>query len=83
MHGQDHQTTTLFGGECIPQGYKGRRSDPEISRKANRRVAVIVCALLVGFTTAATAITMHRHTGAVDPISLPGNLTASLEPALY
>jgi hypothetical protein len=25
----------------------------------------------------------HRHTGTVDPISLPGNLTASLEPALY
>jgi hypothetical protein len=83
MRSQDHQTITLFGGECIPQGCKGRRSDPEISSKTNRRAAAIVCALLVGFTTAATAITMHRHTGAVDPISLPGNLTASLEPALY
>jgi hypothetical protein len=84
----DPQVIALFGGECIPHGYRGRRSGSEISSKTSRRIALAFGALLIGFATAATAITAHRHTTSEPKISAGANLmvvpaSSGFEAAIY
>jgi hypothetical protein len=50
---------TLFGGESVAQGCRGRRSDVPINKNTSRWIAVIVGGLMLGFAGAATAI--HRY----------------------
>ena len=87
---QDQQVIALFGGECITPSCRGRRSAPQFSKQTSRHVAVVVSALLIGFATAATAITVKRHRIATDEISqsIPANLmvapgSAGHEAAVY
>ena len=56
---------TLFGGECVAQGYRGRRSDLPINKNTSRWIAVIVGGLMLGFAGAATAI--HRYPPPTSP----------------
>ena len=87
---QDQQVIGLFGGECITPNCRGRRSAPQFSKQTSRRVAVVVGALLIGFATAATAITVKRHQIATDEFSqsIPANMmiapgSAGFEAAIY
>jgi hypothetical protein len=87
---QNQQVIALFGGECITPSFRGRRSAPQFSKQTSRRVAVVVGALLIGFATAATAISVTRHRIATDEISqsMPANLMvapglAGYEAAIY
>jgi hypothetical protein len=75
MHAiHDPQVVALFGGECIPHSYRGRRSGSQIRSKTSRRIAVAFGALLIGFATAATAISIHRHVAPEPRISAGANL---------
>jgi hypothetical protein len=85
MRAIHERQATLFGGECITPGYRGRRSGSQISKQASRRMAVAFGALLIGFASAATAITV-RHTGVVERhvsaganLNLPAASTAVAE----
>ena len=87
---QDRQVIALFGGECVSPNYRGRRSAPQLSKQTSRRVAVVFGALLIGFATAATAITIKRHSTATDGFtpSMPANLmiapgAGGFEEAIY
>jgi hypothetical protein len=87
---QNQQGIALFGGECISPSYRGRRSAPQFSKQTNRRVAIVVGALLIGFATAATAITVRTLRVAPDDFShsLPANLmvapgSVGFEAAVY
>jgi hypothetical protein len=87
---QNEQVVTLFGGDYVTQGFRGRRSAPQLSPQASRRLAVVVGALLLGFATAATAVTVRRHQVATDGFSqsTPANLmvapgSSGFEAALY
>ena len=55
---REHEIT-LFGGECVAHGCRGRRSDPPMNKKASRWIAAIVAGLTIVFAGAATAI--HRY----------------------
>ena len=87
---QDQQIISLFGGECIAPSFRGRRSAPQVSKQTSRRVAVVVGALLIGFATAATAITVTRQQKATNAFSesMPANLmvaprSVGYEAAIY
>jgi hypothetical protein len=73
---QDKQVISLFGGECIAPGFRGRRSAPQFRQQTSRHLAVVVGALLIGFATAATAITVRTHRIAADDFShsVPANM---------
>ena len=57
MRATREREVTLFGGECVAQGCRGRRS--EVPRNTSRWIAIIVVGLMFGFVGAATAI--HRY----------------------
>jgi hypothetical protein len=85
---RDHdRKVILFGGEAVHGGYRGRTSRP-INAQPGRWVIGAFLALLLGFSSAATAITL-RHKAAVaqtDQLhySLPGNFRGyGIEEALY
>ena len=59
MNTTREREVTLFGGECVAQGCRGRRSDLPINKNTSRWIAVIVGGLMLGFAGAATAI--HRY----------------------
>lgn len=89
MHATHERDITLFGGECVAPGYRGRRHPPQIAKATRRRIAIAVAAALIGFATAATAISVRHsdHTG--RSISAGYNLTSGVpgsvgfEAALY
>jgi hypothetical protein len=60
---REHEIT-LFDGECVANGCRGRRSDLHMNKKASRWIAAIITGLMIGFAGAATAI--HRY-----PINAP------------
>ena len=60
---REHEIT-LFGGECVAHGCRGRRSDLPMSKKASRWIAALVAGLMVGCAGAATAI--HRYPAAAS-----------------
>ena len=66
---------TLFGGECVAPGYRGRRSGSEISKQTGRRMAIVFGVLLIGFASAATAITLRHSVVADRNISAGANLS--------
>jgi hypothetical protein len=85
---RDHQVIALFGGEAIAPGYRGRRSGARMDSKASRRIAIGFAALVISFTTAATAITARRQVAAEPHISAGANLIAGpglagFESAIY
>jgi len=85
---QDQQMITLISGERIAPGYRGRRHSPQITNKAGRRIAVVFAAALLGFATAAAAISF-RNSNDVERWSAGVNLrgsvsgSAGFEAALY
>jgi hypothetical protein len=90
MRDQDHEIVNLFGGAYVPEGYRGRTSDP-VSTNPRRWALAAFCAVLF-FTTAATAITLRhnsaRSQSAFVNHSLPGNFVTrpfanGFEDALY
>ena len=56
----DKQIVTQFDGEPIAPGYRGRRS-MHVSNKLSGRIAIAFAAAVIGCTTAATAVTVKRH----------------------
>lgn len=85
---QDQQVTTLFSGERIAPGYRGRRNSPQIDNKVGRRIALAFAAALLGFATAAAAISV-RQSNDIERYTAGANMTggvagsASFEAALY
>ena len=84
----DQRVITLFGGERIAPSYRGRRNSPQITNGVSRRIAIAFTAALIGFATAATAITV-RHSNqserfisaGANPGGVPG--AVGFEAALY
>ena len=81
------ETTSLFGGERIAPGCRGRCSS-NIGRKTSRSVALGFAALLISFASAATAITARRHVAPESRISGGANFwvapaLAGYEAAIY
>jgi hypothetical protein len=66
---------TLFGGECVAPGYRGRRSGTQISKQTGRRTAIVFGALLFGFASAATAITIRHSAKTELNVSAGANLS--------
>ena len=74
MRATHEREITLFGGECVASRYRGRRSGSQIGKQTGRRMAIVFGALLIGFASAATAITV-RHAGVTERnISAGANL---------
>jgi hypothetical protein len=88
MRAIQDQQVTLFDGERIAPGYRGRRSSPQIATKVRTRIAIAFAVALIGFATAATAITV-RHSNdternisaGANPGIVPGGV--GFEAALY
>ena len=91
MADHDQNVTTLFGGEHIPEGYRGRTTNRMIRARPSRWVIANFLAVLFGFSTAATAITFRLKSVAAQTDfhrSLPANfgprsLGHGIEEALY
>ena len=86
---QEQQVIALFSGERIVTGCRGRRDSPQITNRASCRVAMAFATALVGFATAATAITVRNSTQPERSLSAGANLTGGIagsvgfEAALY
>jgi hypothetical protein len=86
---QDEQVTALFNGERIAPGCRGRRDSPQITNKVGCRIAIAFAVVLVGFATAATAISLRNSKPAEHSINAGANLaggvagSGGVEPALY
>jgi hypothetical protein len=85
---QDQQVITLFDGERIAPGYRGRRSNLQIATRVRTRIAIALAAALIGFATAATAITVRQSnqserfiSAGANPGGVPGMV--GFEAALY
>jgi len=84
----DQNVISLFGGEHIHEGYRGRTNQ---TIRPSRWVIVTFLAVLLGFSTAATAITLRLKSVAAQTdvqSSLPANygprlLGYGFEDALY
>ena len=83
---------TSFDGECVSGGCRGRLSHPATPKPRTHWSAVLVGILLLGITTAATAVTVKHMSRAQDPglagPSLPANFIkvpslGGFEEALY
>jgi hypothetical protein len=82
----DQRVITLFGGERIAPGYRGRCNSPQIAIKL---IALALGVAFIGLATAATAIAV-RHTNDTErSIRAGGNLAGGVsgsvgfEAALY
>ena len=90
MVDQDQKVISLFGGEPIHAGYRGR-TKKTIRARPSRWVIATFLAVLFGFSTAATAITFRLKSAAAQTdvhSSLPANFGPRLlgygfEEALY
>ena len=58
----DQQVIALFSGERIAPGCRGRRNNLQIATRVGSRIAIAFAAALIGFATAATAITVRYST---------------------
>jgi hypothetical protein len=72
----DQPVTTLFGGERIAFGCRGRRSGSHLNKRMGRRLAVVFGALLIGCASAATAYTVRQSTMPERNIAAGANFTA-------
>ena len=87
---QTHQVA-LFDGSFVPKSYRGRCSQPEAKKSVTRWTAVSLGVLLLGVTTAATAVTVRRNLQPETSLvrhSLSANMmrtsyTGGVEVALY
>jgi hypothetical protein len=85
----DQQVIALFGGDRIAPGFRGRRHSPQVSNKAGYRIGVCLAVALIGFTTAAAAISIRNPAPTERSASAGANLTggvagsAGFEAALY
>jgi hypothetical protein len=57
----DDWNPELFGDQYVADTPKGRRSARPVSKQTGRPVAIVVGILLIGLASAATALTVHRH----------------------
>jgi hypothetical protein len=89
MRANEDQQVTLFDGERIAPGHRGRRSNLRIATWVFRtRMAIAFAVALIGFATAAAAITV-RHSNqserfisaGANPGGVPG--AVGFEAALY
>jgi len=86
---QDQQVTALFDGERVAPGYRGRRSNLRIATWVFRtRIAIAFAVALIGFATAAAAITVRHSSQSERSISAganPGGVPGAVgfETALY
>jgi hypothetical protein len=78
MRAIHEREVTLLGGECVTPGYRGRRSGSHIDRQTSLGTAIVFGVLLVGFASAATAITV-RPTN-VDELNFSAG--ANLDPTM-
>jgi hypothetical protein len=78
MHATHEREVTLFGGESVSPGYRGRRSGSQISKRTSRRTAIVFGALLIGFASAATAITVRHSSVTERSVSAGVNLNPSV-----
>jgi hypothetical protein len=78
MRATHERQITLFGGECVAPGYRGRRSGSQIGRRTSRRTATVFAALLIGFASAAAAITVRNGGMTEHNISAGANLNPSM-----
>jgi hypothetical protein len=82
----DQQVITLFDGERIAPGYRGRRNSPQIAIKL---IAIAFAAAFIGIATAATAIAVRNANDTERSIRAGGNLAGGVsgsvgfEAALY
>jgi hypothetical protein len=90
MRATHDQQISLFGGERIAPSYRGRRSSQPMPNAIRFRIAIAFAATVIGFTTAATAITIKHSKPAIERTISPGaNLTgralgsSGFEAALY
>jgi hypothetical protein len=85
----NQQVIALFGGERVAPGYRGRRHDPHFTNKVSCRIAIAFAAGLIGFATAATAITVRHANHTERSINAGANLAGGVsgsvgfEAALY
>jgi hypothetical protein len=71
----DQQATTLFGGERIAIGYRGRRSGSNPTQQASRCLSTLFGVLLIGCASAATAYTVHQSAMPARNIIAGANLS--------
>ena len=82
----DQRVITLFDGEPIAPGYRGRCNSPQIGIKL---IALALAVAFIGLATAATAIAVRHSNDTEWPIRAGGNLaggvsgSAGFEAALY
>ena len=60
MRAAHDQQITLFDGEPVAPGYRGRRTI-QITDKVGARIAIAFAAVLIGSATAATAVTVRHN----------------------
>ena len=80
MGGHDQNVISLFGGEPIHPGYRGR-TKRTIRARPSRWVIATFLAVLFGFSTAATAITFRLKSVAAQT-DVHNNLPANYGPRL-
>lgn len=80
MGDRGQNVITLFGGERIPEGYRGR-TNRLIRARPSRWIIATFFAVLFGFSTAATAITFRLKSGAA-PTDVHSSLPANFGPRL-
>jgi hypothetical protein len=89
MRANQDQQVTLFDGERIAPGYRGRRSELQIATWVFRtRIAIAFAVALIGFATAATAITVRHSNDTERSIRAGANMggvpgAVVFEAALY
>jgi hypothetical protein len=74
MRSNQDQQIALFDGERIAPGYRGRRSNLRIATWVQDPVAIAFAVALIGFATAAAAITVRHSSQSERSISAGGNL---------
>jgi hypothetical protein len=86
---EDQRVITLFSGERIAPGCRGRNNSPQITTKVGCRIAIAFAAALIGFASAASAITLRNSPQPERSITAGANFTSGVagsvgfEAALY
>lgn len=73
---QANQSTTLFNGETLSHGCRGRISRSK-TKASNRWSAVVVGLVMLGATSAATAVTAKRVPHLTQVITVGETLSAN------
>ena len=74
MRATHEREISLFGGERVAPGYRGRRSGSQIDSQTGRWMAIALGTLLIGFASTATAITVRHASMTERHITAGANL---------